>query len=257
MLRKRNGMADERDAFLREIDEEVRKERFAKLWDKYGVLVLGVAGAIILTVAGWKWYQSYTHEQAARAGAQFVEITQLFSDKKKEDAIQGLEQIAKDGPSGYGQLAKLRLAAQARKDGKTDEAVTHYEALVNDSGADELLRSFAQLQIAALKVDTAPWTETQNRLNDLVKEESHWKFAARELMGLAAFKAGKYDQARQAFTELMAGSDTPATIRQRAQIVMALVSRETGEAGKAATKAATEKSATKDEKQKAGDAKKQ
>lgn len=249
-------MADDRDAFLRQIDEEVRKERLAKLWDKYGVLAIGVAAAIILTVAGWKWYQSYVHGQAARAGAQFVEITQLFSEKKEQDAIRGLEQIAKDGPAGYGQLAKLRLAAQARKDGKADVAISHYEALANDSGADEILRSFAQLQIAALKVDTAPWTETQNRLNDLVKEESHWKYSARELMGLAAFKAGKYDQARQAFTELMAGPDTPATIRQRAQIVMALVSRETGESEQAPTKAAAEKSPTKDEKQKAGDAKK-
>ncbi|MAI45814.1 MAG: hypothetical protein CBC34_007650 [Hyphomicrobiaceae bacterium TMED74] len=248
-------MANERDAFLREIEEEVRKERLAKLWDKYGVLAIGAAAAIILTVAGWKWYQSYTQEQAARAGAQFIEITELFTQKKNQDAIQGLEQIAKSGPAGYGQLAKLRLAAQARKDGKADEAIIHYEALASDSSADEILSSFAKLQIAALKVDTAPWTETQNRLNDLVKEESHWKYAARELLGLAAFKAGKYDEARQAFTELMAGSDTPATIRQRAQIVMTLVSRESGEAEKAATKAATEKSATKDEKQKAGDTK--
>ncbi|MEM8972060.1 MAG: tetratricopeptide repeat protein [Pseudomonadota bacterium] len=250
-------MADERDAFLRQIEEEVRKERLAKLWDKYGVLIIGAVSAIILSVAGWKWYQSYVQGQAARAGAQFVEISELFSDKKNDDAIRGLEQIAKAGPAGYGQLAKLRLAAQSRKAGKTDEAIGHYEALAGDSGADEILRSFAQLQIAALKVDTAPWTETQNRLNDLVKEESHWKYAARELMGLAAFKAGKFDQARQAFTELMAGPDTPATIRQRAQIVMALVSRESGESEKAAAKAPVEKSATKDDKQEAGDAKKQ
>lgn len=219
-------MADERDAFLREIDEEVRRERLAKLWDKYGVYVLGVAGAIILSVAGWKWYQNYQVQQAARAGAQFVEITQLLAEGKNEEAVRGFEQIASEGPSGYAQLAQLRLAAHARKEGKTDEAIAHYEALAGNAAADDLLKSFANLQIAALKVDTASWTETQNRLNDLVKDDSSWKFAARELLGLAAYKAGKFEEARKTFTELLAAPDTPASIRQRAQLVMTLVTRE-------------------------------
>lgn len=218
-------MADERDAFLREIDEEVRRERYLKLWNQYGVYVLGVVGAIVLGVGGWKWYEADQRSAAARAGAQYAEITQLLSDGKKEDAISGFAQIVKEGPAGYTQLAKLRLAADARKNGKTDEALQYYEALANDTSADELLRGFAQLQIAALKVDTASWTETQNRLTDLVKDGSNWKYSARELMGLAAYKAGKFDEARKTFAELLAGTDTPGTIRQRAQMVMTLITQ--------------------------------
>ncbi|MGI9421951.1 MAG: hypothetical protein ACR2PA_02080, partial [Hyphomicrobiaceae bacterium] len=129
-----------------------------------------------------------------------------------------------------------------------------YEQLAADTSADQLLRDFGKLQIAALKLDTASWTETQNRLNDLVKEESDWKYAARELLGLAAFKAGKYEDARKAFTELMAASDTPATIRRRAQIVMALVTRESARSSPS-TKAQDKKPAAKDEKQEPGKAK--
>ncbi len=219
-------MADERDAFLREIDEEVRRERLAKLWDKYGVLVLGAAAAIVVGIAGWNWYQSYQRSQAARAGAQFAEVTKLLADGKTQDATRGLEQIVSEGPDGYAQLATLRLAAQARKDGKPDQAVAHYETLSKNSSADDLLRGFAQLQIAALKLDTSDWTQTKNRLTDLVKDESHWKYAARELLGLAAFKAGKFDQARDLFTQLLASAATPTSIRQRAQLVMALLSRQ-------------------------------
>ena len=47
------------DGIFREIDEELRQENFAKLWKKYGNLI--IAGAIVLVVAvggyqGWRNY---------------------------------------------------------------------------------------------------------------------------------------------------------------------------------------------------------
>lgn len=248
-------MADERDAFLREIDEEVRRERLLKLWDKYGVYALSAVAAIVLAVFGWKWYESERLSAAARAGAQFAEVTKLISEGKNQQAIEGFEQIATEGPSGYAQLAQLRLAATARKAGKTEEALRLYEALASNGSADSLLRGFAKLQIATLKVDTASWTEMQNQLTDLVKDDSSWKYSARELMGLAAFKAGKLNEARKVFTELLASTDTPATIRQRAQVAMTLVSRVPVTATQ--PKAPAKPAATKEKAKQAGDAKTQ
>ena len=252
-------MVDERDALLRQIDEEVRRERYLKLWNQYGVYVLGAVAAIVLGIGGWKWYEHEQRTAAARAGAQFAEITQLLGEGKKEDAIRGFEQIVKDGPTGYTQLAQLRLAADARQNGKKDEALKYYETLANDSSADELLRGFANLQIAALKVDTASWTETQNRLTDLVKDDSSWKYSARELLGLAAYKAGQYGEARKTFTELIAGADTPGSIRQRAQMVMTLITQKEAASSSPSTPAKTAGQDGKDKKgaDKSGDAKTQ
>ena len=228
-------MANERDAFMREIDEEVRRERYLRIWNAYGVYILGAAAAVVLIFGGWRFYVAQQQAAAARAGAQFVEVTQLLAEGKNEDGLRGFEQIAKEGPEGYAQLAKLRLAADARKQSKTAEAIAHYEALAKDQSADKLLRGFADLQIAALKVDTASWTEIKNHLTDLVKDDSAWKFAARELVGLAAFKAGEFSEARKAFTELLASGDTPATLRQRAQLALALVAQAEAPAESAAS----------------------
>lgn len=248
-------MANERDSFMREIDEEVRRERLMKLWDKYGVYILGGAAAIMLAVFGWKWYEAERNSAAAQAGAQFVEVSRLIAEGKNKEAIEGFEQIAKEGPTGYAQLAQLRLAAAARKAGKTDEAIRHYEALAGNSSADELLRGFAKLQIATLKVDTASWTEMQNQLTDLAKDDSSWKYSARELLGLAAYKAGKLNEARKTFTELLASGDTPQSIRQRAQVAMTLVTR--APVTPTQPKAPAEPPATKEKAKQAGEAKTQ
>ena len=39
---------------FREIDEELRQERFEKLWQNYGKYVIGAAVAVVLSVGGWK-----------------------------------------------------------------------------------------------------------------------------------------------------------------------------------------------------------
>jgi len=219
-------MANERDAFLREIEEEVRRERLAKLWDKYGVALLAGLTAFILLYAGWKFYASSQRAAAANAGAQFAEVTQLLTDGKEDDAIFGFKQIAEEGPDGYAQLARLRLAAHARKSGQADEALKHYEILASDNAADMLIRDFARLQIASLKLDSDDWTTMQNRLQSLLKENNPWKYAAREILGLAAYRAGKFKKAQATFTQLLASGDTPRAIRQRVQLVMALVTRQ-------------------------------
>jgi hypothetical protein len=223
-------MADEQDSLLKQIEEEVRREQLAKLWDKYGVVALGVVAAILLVFGGWRLYQSEAIKAAKRAGAQFAEASELLADpklpkEKKADALQALKTMAKSGPTGYAVLAEFKLAARARAEDKPDEAVKHYQVIAANSSADDLLRGFARLQIASLKLDNGSFTDVKNQLNDLVKSDSPWRHSAREILGLAALKAGKLNEARQAFQSLLIDGETPSDIAERAHVAMAMVAR--------------------------------
>ncbi len=219
-------MANERDSFLREIEEEVRRERLTKLWDKYGVALLAGLTAIIVIYGGWKFYERSARTATVNAGAQFAEVTQMLNDGKQDDAILGFKQIVEESPGGYAQLARLRLAAHARKNGETDETLKYYEELASNSSTDALIRDFAKLQIASLKLDNDDWLASKNRLQDLLSEDNPWKYAAREILGLAAYRAGKFKEAQEALTHLIASRETPRSIKQRAELVMALVTRD-------------------------------
>lgn len=220
-------MTDENDSFLRQIDEEVRREKLKQFWDKYGVILVSAIAAVLVTFGGWRLYQSETIKAAKTAGAQFAEASELLGEKDKQaDALRAFETIAKSGPSGYAMLAKLKLAAQARSENKNGEALKHYEAVAKDSSADKLFSSFAKLQIASLKLDDGSFTEVKNQLNDLIKDESPWRHTAREIFGLAALKAGKFDEARQTFQALLTAKDAPQALSQRAHIAMAMITRE-------------------------------
>lgn len=219
-------MSDDSNALIREIDEEVRRERLVKLWDQYGTLVIGGLVAIVLMVGGWQWYTAYQLDRSQTAGRQFQDAVQMLDGDKQKDGLAALEQIAREGTPAYAVLAKLRLAAEQREAGKNAEALALYQEIADDTSGDRLLRSFASLQIAALKVDDGTWTDVQNRLNELSGDTSPWRYSARELLGLAAYKHKKWSDAREAYTSLMSDPGVPQTMRQRAQTAMALIARE-------------------------------
>jgi hypothetical protein len=223
-------MADQQDSLLRQIEEEVRREQLAKLWDKYGVLAIGIIAAILLVFGGWRLYQNEAIKAAKRAGAQFAEASGILGDPKlpkqrKADALQALETMAKSGPSGYAVLADFKLAARARSEGKADEAIKRYEAIAANSSADDLLRGFAKLQIASLKLDNGSFTDVKNQLNDLVTADNPWRHSAREILGLAALKSGELAEARKTFQALLTDPETPRAITERAHVAMAMVTR--------------------------------
>jgi len=216
-------MAEQQDSIFREIDEEMRREQILKIWKNYGTYIIGAALAIILGVGG---YQAYLHSKQVAieaSGADYDAAAQLIASGKADEANAALEKIAKTGPAGYAMLSQLRLAAASAKAGKTAEAVASYEALAKDAAADKLFADYARLQAAALRLDQADWTEMQNRLIDLTDNSNPWRYSARELMGLAAFKNGQIEQARK-FNELLLGErKVPPSILERVKVVMAAI----------------------------------
>lgn len=216
-------MADDGDTLLREVEEELRRERMEKFWQRYSGLILGGAAAVVLGVAGYKYLESSRMNAAEAAGKQFDAAVTLADQAKTDDAIKAFQDIAANGPRGYASLAKLHIAGAHAKAGKTADAVAAYESLANDAGADQLLKNFAQLQAASLRMPEADFTEMQNRLNSLTGELSPYKVTASEMLGFAAFKAGKYEEARKLLEPLLIDPKATAAIQDRIKVVMAQI----------------------------------
>src|SRR5262245_35720583 len=70
---KGGGVSD----IIREVDEELRRERFEKLWRKYGTYALGLAALVVLAVAGYIQWQHYTAGQREERARQYEAAIQL------------------------------------------------------------------------------------------------------------------------------------------------------------------------------------
>lgn len=218
-------MADDNDSLLREVEEELRRERMQKIWERYNGLILGGALLIVLSVGGYRYLEHRRIVSAQAAGAEYAAAQRLSDENKTEEAKKAFEKIAQSAPTGYAALAKLHLAGAAAKDGKTDEAIAAYESLINDVGVDRLLKNFAQLQIASLQVGVADFTEVQNRLTPLAGEDGAYKTTAQELLGVAALKAGKIEEARKYLEPLLLDAGASRGLQERVKVMMAEIAR--------------------------------
>jgi len=216
-------MADNNDALFREVDEELRREQFAKIWERYGTYIVGLAIAIVVAVGGAKMWQAHRLAEAEAVGARYQAAATLEEQAKVADAAKAFEAIAKDGPKGYAALASVAQAGAELKLGNRAAAFAIFEALAGNASTDPEIAAFARLQAAALRLGEADFAEMENRLKPLTGDDSAWRIPARELLGTAALKAGKLDVARTTLTSMLADPGLSQGATERVNRLMAAV----------------------------------
>ena len=207
---------------LREVDEELRRERYQKLWERYGIYLVGAALVIVVAVAGWRGWEWYQAREAARAGARFETALELDAAGKQSEADEILAALATTAPRGYRTLVRFRIAAELTQRDPAKGAAA-YDALAEDGSVEAAFRDLARVRAALALVDTASASEIARRLDPLIAGNSAFKASAREILGLARFRAGEREAARKLFAEIVADPETPPSLRSRAQLMLALL----------------------------------
>jgi hypothetical protein len=206
---------------FQEVDEEVRREKLARIWDRYGNLIVAGALVVVLAVAGWRGYEYWDSQKAAESGAAFEAAIALAEGGKQAEAQAAFAKIAKEGSSGYRVLARFREAAElAKTDGPA--AVKLYDALAADGGLERALQDLATVRAGLILVDTAPLPELTARLEPLTAKDRPFRHSARELLALGAWRTGDSAAAKKWFDLIATDVETPSGTRQRIEVLMTL-----------------------------------
>ena len=226
------GRATDRMAdIFNEVQEDLRRERLKQLWDRYGGLLIGLAALVVIGVGAWRGYEYYQTRAAEQAGDRYEAASKLAADGKSDEARAAFATLAADGPAGYALLAKLREADEvAKSDQKA--ALKLYEDIANGTG-DEMLRDAARIRGAYIAADIGTLDDVR-RLAERLAAGGPWSALARETMGLAAYKAGDTAEARRQFEAVVSQADAPGSVRQRADLLLAVLPPAEAEPGKPA-----------------------
>lgn len=208
--------------FFQEVDEEVRREKAELFWKKHQNLILGVALAIIVATGGYRFYQHQRQSQAEAAGAAYETALSLARDGKADEAEKSLVELAARAPAGYKTVARLRAAdLAARRDPK--EGLKFYDEIAVDGSVDATLRDAARLRAAFVAADLPDAADFARRAEPLAADGQTFRGSARELIGAKALEAGDLDRAAKYLDMIVTDPATPASLRQRAEMLLGLV----------------------------------
>lgn len=205
---------------FREIDEELRSDRMRAMWRRFAPFVIGGAVAIVVLVAaneGWSWY---TKSQSSQASQELYAALDTAGRGDLAAAQTQLDQLVADGSGGYPVLAEFRKAALLAEQGDVQGAVAAYDALAN-SQSNMRLRELALLLAGNLLVDGGTLAEVEARLGTLATDDSAMRRVARELLGLAQYKAGDFAAAEASFQAVLDDPLATSSLRNRMAYYMA------------------------------------
>lgn len=213
------------EQFFEEVSEELKQDRYAELWKKYGRYFVGLAVVIVLAVAGYQYWQAEQVRAREAASERFASALALAREGKVKEAATAFAALGQDGPKGYAALARLQQAAHTIKAGDRAGAMLVLEQLANDGAADPLFRQIAIVHWAYAGLDDADPAKMSERLKPLTAKDNTWRHVALELSALYAERAGRRADAIQILTELEKDKDAPQGLRGRAKELLAVLGK--------------------------------
>jgi len=203
------------ESFLREVDENLRRDQARDFAKKYGGWLIAAVVLFLAAVGGWLYWQQYQQKQAEAQSEELTKIyTQIGAGQTKQ-AQQGLQGLESSGNSVVRTLALLTEAAVALDANDKATAIAKYNAVANDSHAPQPYRDVALIRSVGMQFDQMKPEDVISKLQPLTKPGEPWFGTAGELTAMAYIKQGNKSAAGKLFAAIAADNNAPPTLRSR------------------------------------------
>ncbi|MGX9180109.1 tetratricopeptide repeat protein [Mesorhizobium sp. BHbdii] len=211
------------DSFIREVNEEMRRDQAHALWDRFGPALLALAILVVVGTAAFVGYRYWDETRANRSGDAFSQALKLANEGKSDEALAALAELEKDGYGAYPLLARMRAATVKSDKGDAAAAVKDFDEVAADPDIPAGLRDMARLRAALLLVDHGSFADVSSRVEALTADTNPLRHTAREALGLAAWKEGKATDALKLFDQIASDDSAPRNARERATLMSELI----------------------------------
>jgi len=211
------------DAFMTEIEDDLRDEQLQQIWDRYKNLVFGGMAAIVAVVAGYQYWQGQQAERLAAQADAYASAIIAIDEGNAATALQALGEVAAQG-GNYQAIADLQRAALLIDQGQRQDALSLYRTLRDETGVALAYRDLASILWAMHGMGVEDVTALEDALYPLTDPTNPFSYSALELLALLAIERSDIEEARSILQDLLDDAGTPSGIRGRAEEMTAVLS---------------------------------
>lgn len=207
---------DTSEIFVREVDENLRRDRLRDFARKYGGWM--IAGVVLFLAAsgGWIYWNYHKQQRSEQQVEQLAQIYKDFGAGKTTGAAQQLDELSKSGSDGVRASALFARAALAIEQNNLKLATEKYREAAGDDGLPKPYRDLALIRQTSLEFDRLKPEEVIARMQPLAKAGEPWFGSAGELTAAALIKQGKRQEAGQLYAAIARDKTVPDSLRVRA-----------------------------------------
>lgn len=209
------------DAFIMEVDEEVKNDNLKEFFNKYGLYIISFVVLVLFATVSFDQIQNWRNNQFKNKTGEYIAANYAPSTQEK---INVLEKISAGNHGIYSELARVQIADLLFEQEKNEDAMNMLELIVTNDELDPRIRNLAAVKLAAAKLDTASFDEIETLLTPVISEDDSWAPVAQEYLALAAIKNGNIEQARNIYETLLQDNRISEEFRSRIKDMLATLS---------------------------------
>ena len=206
---------DSGETFLREVDENLRRDQLQDMAKKYGAWIGAAVVLLLVAVGGWIYWQDRQENAAAQDSEVLAQIYADIGAGRVANVPQRLDALAVESDGALKASAMLARAAVAVEQNDRAAATAKFNQVAADEDLPQPYRDLGLIRATAMEFDTMRPEQVIARLQPLTKPGNPWFGSAGELTAMAMIKQGKKLEAGRLFAAIAADQQVPESIRAR------------------------------------------
>jgi hypothetical protein len=203
------------ETFVREVDENLRRDRARDFAKKYGGWLIAAVVLFLAASGGFIYWQQYKQQRSERQVEQLAEVFKNLGGGDTAAAATQLDELSGSGSKGIRATALLTRAALAVQQNDLKLATAKYREIAGDDALPKPYRDVALIRQTALEFDSLQPQEIIARLQPLAQRGNPWFGTAGEMTAMALIKQGKKDEAAHLFAAIAKDPSVPDSLRSR------------------------------------------
>lgn len=207
---------DFEDAFIREIDEDLKNEKLKRIWDKYGLFIIIFVTVVIFAAVSFETIKAWQDKRNQEMSDTFAYALNLQNQGRNAEAFEVLTRLKNSDRGIYADIAQMQMADMLIEQNKLQDAINILQEICNNNDFNPQLHDVAVLKLASYKLNDAPADEIKQLLAPLTEKQSLWNNAAKEILAMLALRDNNLTEAKKLYQEISLDPKASDSMKSRA-----------------------------------------
>ena len=205
---------------FREVDEDIRKERYINLFRKYGVYVIAIIIIIVGSLAGIQFYSGYQVNKNEMLFAEYINII----EKNSDDTLEKLSDSGNTSNLFLNGMYLLKRSDLLVASGQIDQATLLLSEAIENNTLNKIHNDIAIYKILMINIETLSIEEIKSYQNKLISEVDAF-YLTEELIAIKFLIEGQKEDAIKKFSELSTNNSVPIEIKNRSAVFIKIANQ--------------------------------
>ena len=205
---------------LRQVDEDLRKERLKKIYNKYGIYLIIFFILVTLVTIGYQVNKSINSKYNEDLVEKYLSAS---TNSNLDEKFNSLIQLSESNHGMVSGLSALKAVNLLFEKGNIEEGRIKLKEIIENTQYDKIIIDLSKYYYLISVIDIVDDSEFELYLTNDVLVQSEFRFLFKELFAIRLLLKGDTDTSKIRFEEIIMDPSTPLEVNLRARKFINLV----------------------------------